>query len=215
MNTRSNYWQWTKRPLARKCFQLSRWLHVYLSTALFSLLIFFSLTGITLNHPDWFVGDGTQGTSSIPLPESILQTLGDESPQVTELKSFIYQHTGLTEPRSIDMDLQLGEVAFDFPLPAGYAFVTLYKQDEVMEVEYKNGHWVALFNDLHKGRHTAGAWSWLIDLSALLLTVMSIAGLMILLQHKPRRNSGLLLVLLGVLTPLVVFYFWVPSLALE
>jgi hypothetical protein len=35
---------------------LVRWLHIYLSMFGFATLIFFSLTGITLNHPDWLLG---------------------------------------------------------------------------------------------------------------------------------------------------------------
>ena len=31
-----------------------RWLHVYLSMISLAVVLFFSVTGITLNHPDWF-----------------------------------------------------------------------------------------------------------------------------------------------------------------
>ena len=31
-----------------------RWLHVYLSMVSFAVLLFFAVTGFTLNHPTWF-----------------------------------------------------------------------------------------------------------------------------------------------------------------
>ena len=31
-----------------------RWLHIYLSVFSLAAILFFSVTGITLNHPDWF-----------------------------------------------------------------------------------------------------------------------------------------------------------------
>ena len=31
-----------------------RWLHIYLSMFSLAVILFFSLTGVTLNHPDWF-----------------------------------------------------------------------------------------------------------------------------------------------------------------
>ncbi len=31
-----------------------RWLHIYLSMLGLAVVLFFSVTGITLNHPDWF-----------------------------------------------------------------------------------------------------------------------------------------------------------------
>ena len=37
--------------------KLSRWLHIYLSMVSFAIVLFFSVTGLTLNHPKWFGGD--------------------------------------------------------------------------------------------------------------------------------------------------------------
>jgi len=33
---------------------VSRWLHIYLSIASFGILFFFAVTGLTLNHNEWF-----------------------------------------------------------------------------------------------------------------------------------------------------------------
>ena len=38
----------------KSTLSFSRLIHVYVSMALLSLLLFFSVTGITLNHPEWF-----------------------------------------------------------------------------------------------------------------------------------------------------------------
>jgi len=38
----------------RQVIVLSRWLHIYLSMASFGILFFFAVTGLTLNHEDWF-----------------------------------------------------------------------------------------------------------------------------------------------------------------
>lgn len=35
---------------------LSRWLHIYFSMLSFGVLFFFAVTGLTLNHTDWFSG---------------------------------------------------------------------------------------------------------------------------------------------------------------
>jgi hypothetical protein len=37
----------------------SRWLHIYLSMLSLGAILFFSLTGFTLNHPDWFFREST------------------------------------------------------------------------------------------------------------------------------------------------------------
>jgi len=38
----------------KSTLSLSRLIHIYVSMALLTLLLFFSVTGITLNHPEWF-----------------------------------------------------------------------------------------------------------------------------------------------------------------
>ncbi|MFW2374643.1 MAG: PepSY-associated TM helix domain-containing protein [Gammaproteobacteria bacterium] len=215
MSLINNSWNWTRTPVAKKVFHFCRWLHVYLSTALFTLLIFFSVSGITLNHPNWFTGDNQQGQLHISLPEDIRQLLYSDSPSIELLKDFIEARSGLVNPRSIDIDIESHEIGFDYPLPAGYAFVSLLADSGTMDVEFKKGNLIALFNDLHKGRHTASAWSWLIDISAFAIALLSFTGLIILLQHKQKRLTGLVLMISGSLTPVLVFLIWVPSLALE
>src|SRR5262249_52878217 len=54
---------------------------------------------------------------------------------------------------------------------------------------------VALINDLHKGRDTGPVWSVLIDVSAVLMTVISLTGLVLLFYLKLRRIPGLIVAL--------------------
>ena len=52
---------------------------------------------------------------------------------------------------------------------------------------------IALINDLHKGRDTGAVWSAVIDLSAGLMTIISLTGLVLLFYLKlahPRRGGG-------------------------
>lgn len=205
-------WRWTKSPVARQLFSVSRWLHVYLSATLLCLLLFFCITGFTLNHADWFSAEGNTVIETHTLPTDLINALSaDDVIPVKALKNFIQHSLGLTDPRSIDMELDMGEVSLDYPLPAGYAFVSIFLDEGTMEVEYRTGSLVALFNDLHKGRYTGPGWSLLIDISAVVMSIFSIAGLVILLQHKKYRTPGLLFVAIGTLTPIIVYLLFVPA----
>ena len=51
--------------------------------------------------------------------------------------------------------------------------------------------------NLHKGRDTGKAWSTVIDVSAIGLTVISLTGLVLLLSLKRKRLPGLLVVVGG------------------
>src|SRR5271170_207649 len=45
-----------RRKLNIRFAKLMRWLHIYLSMFGLAAVLFFSVTGITLNHPDWAFG---------------------------------------------------------------------------------------------------------------------------------------------------------------
>ena len=51
---------------------------------------------------------------------------------------------------------------------------------------------MAVLNDPHKGRDSGKAWLWLIDISAVVMLLMSISRFGLLLYIKKRRNPGLL-----------------------
>ncbi|MCJ8293152.1 MAG: PepSY-associated TM helix domain-containing protein [Colwellia sp.] len=208
------YWQWTKSSLAKKMFSLSRWLHIYVSTVLFSLLVFFCFTGITLNHAAWFSADGEEQLKIEPLPQSLLTSLNnDDELALFNLQKYVEKLIGLEQVRSIDVDKVVAEISFDYPIPAGYVFVTVYLDTSEIEIEQKSGSLISLLNDLHKGRHSGEFWSWLIDISAGLMLLFSITGLVILLQNNKRRAKGVMYILLGSIAPWLAYLLWVPRIS--
>lgn len=209
---KKKHWAWTKSKRAKQIFSVCRWLHIYLSTALFSLLIVFCITGIVLNHPGWLSDKGEAGEKTLFLPDNLVESLGtNDTPPVEEIRRYIEKQTGLREPRKIDMDLELGEITFDYSLPAGYAFITVFTDDAEVIMDYETGNLWAVLNDLHKGRHTGPYWSWVIDLSAAFMIVFAITGLIILLQVGKRRATGLVLIVLGTAFPWLIYIALVPG----
>jgi hypothetical protein len=68
---------------------------------------------------------------------------------------------------------------------------------------------VGLINDLHKGRDTGPAWSLFIDVSAILLALVSLTGMILLLFLKRRRSSGLVIAALGLVLAWLVYIIWI------
>ncbi len=206
------FWQWTKSALWRRIFTACRWVHVWLSTFALTLLLFFCVTGVLLNHLDWFESRGPHWREEHTLPAPVarqLRALPATPPAA--LLPFIESRTGLSDPNKITYDRDLGEVTFDFAVPAGYAFATVLIAEGLVEVEYQQGTTLAVLNDLHKGRHSGAAWSWVIDLSALLIGFSAFTGLVILFQQAKWRVAGLWLIFFGTLIPFIIYRFWVPS----
>lgn len=195
--------------LAKTFFQYSRDLHVYFSTLLFSLLIFFSITGIFLNHLDWLPSKNTYSAIEYSLDETF-SGLSSDSVDVNTLETYLMNRHGLPKARSIDLDREMNEVSFDFSLPAGSSFIVVDMVLKAVVVEAEKSHWILLMNDLHKGRHTGNAWSWLIDLSAGFMVFFSITGMIILFQQRRRKKAGLALAVLGTVSPVLLYWLAVP-----
>ncbi len=195
---------------AKRLFSLSRWLHIYVSTALFSLLLFFCITGITLNHPKWAVSNEVR-TTEIPLSQSLKDSIDKQSElPLKQIAQFVSLSTGLSKPKNIDIMLEENEITYDYSVPAGYVFVTVFIQQAVMEVEYQSPDFLGLMNDLHKGRHSGDFWRGLIDISAALMLLFTLTGLFILLQNAKHRGQALLILFIGALTPVGIYFFLVP-----
>lgn len=198
-----------KSTWSKTFFQYSRDLHVYFSTLLFSLLIFFSITGILLNHLDWLPSKSSYNAIEYSLDEKFNGMSGD-SIDVNALEVYLMSRHGLPKARSIDLDREINEVSFDFPLPAGSSFIVVDMALKSVVVEAEKSHWLLLMNDLHKGRHTGSAWSWLIDLSAGFMVYFSITGMIILFQQRRRKKAGLVLAVLGTVSPVLLYWLAVP-----
>ena len=180
---------------------------------LFSLLLFFCITGLVLNHPEWLDGaDAEQGVKTYQLPGGLRRALLAGSPDLAGLEDHIGSLTGLRNPGEVNLDREFGEVTLDYPLPAGYAFVVVAAESGAMEVDYRRGTLLALWNDLHKGRHSGPVWGLLIDASAVFMVLFALTGLVILVQSPRFRGRGLVLVVLGTLSPWLVYLLAVPSL---
>lgn len=182
-----------------------------MSTLLFSLLIFFSVTGILLNHLDWLPSDSSHQALEYTLDKTYLPLHGSD---VSKLESYLMDRHNFPRARSFDVDREINEVSFDFALPAASGFVIVDTDSGVVTVETEKSHWLLLLNDLHKGRHSGMSWSWLIDLSAFFMVFFAITGMVILFQQRRRRKIGVVLALLGTLSPVLLYLSTVPHFVL-
>ncbi len=69
---------------------------------------------------------------------------------------------------------------------------------------------VAVLNDLHKGRDTGKAWARVIDVSAVLMVLVSLTGLLLIFFLAKKRFSGLLVAVAGAILSYLAYLAWVP-----
>lgn len=191
--------------LRRESAILSRWLHLYLSMVSFAVVLFFAVTGLTLNHADWFANQVKETRWTGSLPREWLGASPDEAAIVAKLRKDHNLKGAVSDFRA---DTGQISVSFKGPGYAADAFIDaatgVYQLDET-----KNGV-VAVLNDLHKGRDSGKAWSIVIDISAVLLTLVSLTGLLLLFFVYKRRTSGLILAAAGAMVCWLVWMRYVP-----
>ncbi len=193
----------------QKIAKTARWLHIYLSMVSFAVVLFFSVTGITLNHPTWFSNAVRTRELHGSVQPVLLEGIGDsEAAKATLIRTIQTQrhlHGAVN-----DLRIEAAEVSFSFRAPGYSADVNLDRQTGKYSItEVRNG-FVAVINDLHKGRDSGNSWGVLIDVSAVFLTMVSLTGLIILWFVYKRRVSGLIVSLVGVALCLIVYAALVP-----
>ncbi len=201
----------------RKVASYSRVLHIYLSTCLFTLLILFCLTGIVLNHLDWLDGTSNDGSVEEILAEEFFSMVVSEDGQalsdipLTGIKKILKDRYQLSVVSSIEYDDEIGEIILDYKIPGGYASAVIDTTEKIMAIDYRQGSVWSIMGDLHKGRHSGVVWSWVIDISAALMMLFSITGLIILFQNKKHRIKAFVFAITGTITPIIIYVFFVPK----
>ena len=69
---------------------------------------------------------------------------------------------------------------------------------------------IAIINDLHKGRDTGPAWSFVVDLSAVLMVVVSLTGMVLIYFVRRRFVSGVISAVAGIVISVLVYVWLVP-----
>lgn len=189
----------------RRTATAARWLHIYGSMVSLSLLLFFSVTGFTLNHAGWFAD--AQKTAQFRGQVPVAWTAGEMAKLeiVEHLRRNHGIRTGLSEFRAEE-----GQAAISFKGPGYTADAVLDRATGRYDVTETRMGLAAVLNDLHKGRDTGPAWSWLLDVTAGLLVVVSLSGLMLLWYLQRKRVAGLLSLAGGALACYLVYAIWVP-----
>jgi len=190
----------------RKLASVSRWLHIYLSMVSFAVVFFFSVTGITLNHQDKF--SSAQSSKQYKGAVQLVWITGaniDKLATVEHLRKTHAIHGAVADFRIEDAQLT---VSFKGPGYAADAFID--RKTGKYEVNETRMGWVAIINDLHKGRDSGRSWAWVIDLSAGLLVLVSFTGIILLFYLTKKLASGLMAGFAGALVCYLVYAIWVP-----
>ncbi len=188
-----------------------RWLHIYVSMIGLAAVLFFSVTGLTLNHQDWVFGQVERSQRDEGRVDPAWLAPAGDSQSVDQLR-VVEQLRARHGVRGALAEFRVDEpecsVSFKGPGYSADAFIDR-ETGKYQLVQVRQGL-VAVLNDLHKGRDTGPVWSWAIDVSAVVLAIISVTGLILIFTLRLRRTTGLIVAAAGTLALVVLVLYGVP-----
>jgi uncharacterized protein len=189
-----------RRPSTKtQAHKWSRIVHVYTSMISLVLVAFFSITGVTLNHPNWTIGSPSRETVTGTLPKTWKP--GVKVDWLVTAETLRAEHSLRGAVANVTESETSDSISFKAPGYAADAFIN--PDDGTYELTIDQPGVLAVLNDLHKGRDANNSWKWLIDVIGVLLVVISITGLLLQFFLRKRRRSALASAAVGTLLSLV------------
>lgn len=187
----------------------SRWLHIYLSMVSLGAIFFFSVTGLTLNHPSWFFRESTRSIEGnldrkwlhIDQPPPNHWNESDFGHQIDKLQvtEFLRANHRLSGRVSEFLTFS-DECELTFEGPGYAATARIERETGSYKLSITSNDLVSVLNDLHKGRHTGPIWSWVIDVSAVLSAIVALSGFLLVFYLKLNRLRRIVISVVGALS---------------
>ncbi len=194
------------RPVHRWLAKWSRWLHIYLSMGSLAAIFFFSVTGFTLNHPDWFFRESMREEEG-KIQNELLH-LNQPPPENWDESDFGHQIDKLAVAEHLRAQHRLhghvsdflsfeDECEVTFQGPGYSATARIDRKSGQYNVQITSNDLISVMNDLHKGRHTGPIWSIVIDVSAIVSTLVALSGFVLIFYLRLNRKRRIFVAALG------------------
>ena len=185
--------------------QWIRSLHIWLSMLGFGATLLFAVTGVTLNHAEWFErAEPVVTTAEGQLPEVASAAEVDRLEVAEALRA---SHRIRGRVSEFEVTDERCEVTFR---NAGYAAVaSVDRATGAYTLTEERRGVIAILDDLHRGEHCGAWWSTLVDVAAVLLVLMSVTGMWLMLYLTKRLRTGMILGFVGGATFAISYVFTV------
>ncbi len=190
-----------KRSRSAAWQKWSRLIHAYTSMIALLLVLFFGITGITLNHPEWTFGDAP--TTTTKTGTMTFEVAPDGNVDYLRVSEFLRDRYAISADVS-DYQTTGNQGSISYRAPGYAADASFDTSTGAYRVTIEQQGFVGVMNDLHKGRDATSSWKWAIDVSAAILVVIALSGLLLQLFLKRRRRSALIVAAVGTVLAIVL-----------
>jgi hypothetical protein len=174
----------------------------------FSILLFFAVTGITLNHQSVLNGEPKASRFTGRLDPSWVKPPPGREIARDEIVAAL-RHAHHIKAALKDFRVEENEIAVTFKGPGYAADGFIDRKQGTYDMTESRLGLVAIINDLHKGRDTGSVWADIIDISAAFMVLVSLTGLILIFFLQKRLVSGMVALAIGTAVCIAVYEFWV------
>jgi hypothetical protein len=183
--------------------------HGYLSAIAFVWLLFFSLTGILLNHPHWFNGlEAVTDERPIQAPVENLVAIRSSPQSGSAPIQFLLARSNLPG-EVVSTDVVGDELFVRMRGAKGATDLRINLITGKGSASVQTASIMTLFKEMHRGEHAGPVWRALVDISGGVLSVTSLVGLMLYFSLRFRLRKSVLLIAAGALTMAVALILFV------
>ena len=191
-------------------YRTCRMLHGYLSAAAFLLLMFFAASGLLLNHPNWF---GAERQDAEPvIVELELNALAAAQASETPEQAFedLMRDQANIRGQLKDASISERDAMLRFAGVKGGTDVFIDFELAEAEVETSKANLTSIIHDLHRGKDAGKVWKFMIDITAILILVMSVIGLILFFSLRFRLGNAMRIMGATLIVFIGLFVFFVP-----
>lgn len=180
-----------------------RTIHIYLTMFAFLLMMFFAITGVVLNHEDWISGQTVTRDTTGAMPIAVMH--GPDKLMVVEHLRSDFGAIGAVSTFDVDS----ASMHVEMKGPGRHTDADIDRATGKTKVTVERHGMLMRLDDLHRGKDTGASWRWVIDLSAALLFLGSLSGILMWLALPRRRKWGVV-ALIGSIIIAGAVYLFVP-----
>lgn len=180
-------------------------IHGCLSAFSFFLLSFFAITGLLLNNPQWFAAPSDLQTQRFILPSAFVAELKQQENPSDELLIYLKQQTNLIG-RYQSTEIINQKMKIKLVSPAGSTEILTDFDTHSAEISTQSVSTLTLIQQLHQAQYAGGAWHWLVNMTAILILLLAIAGYVLSLGRYKNKAQHLFLTVLSLVV--LIFSVW-------
>lgn len=190
-------------------YRLCRMLHAYLSAFAFLTLMFFSATGLLIDHPEWLQGRGRETEVKLTLPAAVMADARKASEPGKVLAGAVARATPLVGAYR-SAEVLDGQADLRFQGVKGASTVTVDMQSGKADVSIERSTALTVIGDLHRGKNASVPWRAVIDISAILVLALSVIGYVLFFSLRVRLKTSLILTAVSLGALAAVFVWLTP-----